>query len=118
MNYCVGHSNRKINKNCSRISRHLNYVYKNSSRSSLLDSDIYGLLKLVGPMVYRTNGVANRCCVGPMVCRTNGVSDHGVSDQWCVGPMVCRTNGVSDQWFVGPMVSHPVGYVVDGINKG
>ena len=72
---------------------------KKSSRSSLLISDIYGLLRFVGPMVCRTNGVSNHWCVGPMVCRTNGVSD-----QWCVGPMVCRTNGVSDQWCVGPMV--------------
>ena len=54
-------------RNGYRISRHLNYVSKKSSKSSLLDSDIYGLLR----------------CVGPMVCRTNGVSD-----QWCVGPMV------------------------------
>ena len=70
-------------------------LYKKSSRSSLLDSDIYGLLRFVGPMVCRTNGVSDQWCVGPLVCRTNGVSD-----QWCVGPMVCRTNGVSDQWSV------------------
>ena len=48
---------------------------KKGSRSSLLDSDIYGLLRFVGPMVCRTNGVSDRWCVGPMVCRTNGVSD-------------------------------------------
>ena len=54
-------------------------LYKKSSRSSLLDSDIYGLLRFVGPMV----------------CRTIGDRTNGVSDQWCVGPMVCRTNGQS-----------------------
>ena len=84
-------------------------LYKKSSRSSLLDSDIYGLLRFVGPLVCRTNGVSDQWCVGPMMCRTNGVSD-----QWCVGPMVCRTNGVSDQWCVGPMVSHRLTAIADG----
>ena len=78
---------------------------KKKSRSSLLDYDIYGLLRFVGPMVCRTDGVSDQWCVGLKVCRTNGVSD-----QWCVGPMVCRTNSQSP----GRMLVYRWFNVVDG----
>ena len=81
------HSNKKINKNGPRISRHLNYVYKKSSRSSLLDSDIYGLLSFVGPMVCRTNSVSDtmvshRCLYVMATMYSHVLASYSMNPEW------------------------------------